>query len=98
MQNVKCQFKYILYADIMAHFQIVYHADNVVNSTEQINSKQKWLEKWLKSNKISIYNADKRKFVLFSFNEIMHFPPSKLNNNAIGETFVTKFLGIHRSW
>ena len=33
--------------------------------------------------------------MLFSYNKNMHFPPIKIGNNTIGETFVIKFLGIH---
>ena len=52
---------------MIAHFQLVYHADdNVMDSAELINSKLKCLNRWLKSNKISI-NADKTRYILFSF-------------------------------
>ena len=39
--------------------------DNVIDSAELINSELKCLDRWLKSNKISI-NADKTKYMLFS--------------------------------
>ena len=80
---------------MIAHFQLVYHADyNVVDSAELINSELKCLEQWLKSNKISI-NANNTKFMLFSYNENIHFPLIKIGNNAIGEASDTKCLGIH---
>ena len=49
---------------------------------------------WLKSNKISI-NADKTKYMLFSYNKNVNFPDISVCNNTINETSVTKFLGIH---
>ena len=39
--------------------------DNVMDSDELINSELKCLDRWLKSNKISI-NPDKTKYMLFS--------------------------------
>ena len=57
----KCsnQFKYTLYADDSALSTCV-PGDNVMDSAELINSELKCLNRWLKSNKISI-NADKTK-------------------------------------
>ena len=80
----KCanQFKYILYADDSTLSTCV-PCDNVMDSAELINSELKYLDRWLKSNKISI-NADKTKYVLFAYNKIINF-----------ETSVTKFLAIH---
>ena len=49
---------------------------------------------WLKSTKISI-NADKTKYMLFSYTSIVNFPDISVGNNTINETSVTKFLGIH---
>ena len=45
-------------------------------------------------NKISI-NADKTKYMLFSYNKNLNFPDISVGNNTISETAVTKFLGIH---
>ena len=57
----KCsnQFKYILYPDDSTLSTCV-PGDNVMDSSELINSELKCLDRWLKSNKISI-NADKTK-------------------------------------
>ena len=52
------------------------------------------LASWLKPNKISI-NADKTKYVLFSYNKNANFPDISVGNNKINETSATKFLGIH---
>ena len=58
-------FKYILYADDST-LQTCVPGDNVMGSAELINSELKCLDRWLKSNKISI-NADKTKYMLFSY-------------------------------
>ena len=80
---------------MIAHFQLVYHViDNVMDSAEQINSELKCLDRWLKSNKVSI-NADKTKDMLFSCNKNVNFPDISVSNTKINETSVTKFLGIH---
>ena len=65
-----------------------------MDSTELINSELKCLDRWLKSYKISI-NADKSKYMLFSYNKNVNFPDISVGNNTINETSVTKFLGIH---
>ena len=91
----KCsnQFKYILYADDSTLSTCV-PGDNVIGSAELINIQLKCLDRWLKSNKISI-NADKTKYMLFSYNKNVNFPDNFPGNNIINETSVTKFLGIH---
>ena len=62
------QFKYILYfTRMIAHFQLVYQCDKVMDSAELINNELKYLNKWLKSNKIRI-NACKTKYMLFTYN------------------------------
>ena len=55
----KCsnQFKYILFANDSTLSSCV-PGDNVMDSAELINSELKCLDRWLKSNKISI-NGDK---------------------------------------
>ena len=68
--------------------------DNVMGSEELINSELKCLDRWLKLNKISI-NADKTKYMLFSYNKNVNFPDINVGNNTINETSITKFLGIH---
>ena len=68
--------------------------DNVMDSAELINSELKCLDRWLKSNKISI-NADKTKYMLFSYNKNEKFPDISVGNNTNNETSDTKFWGIH---
>ena len=91
----KCsnQFKYILYADDSTLSTCVPCA-NVMDSAELINSELKCLDRWLKSNKISI-NEDKTKYMLFSYGKDVNFPDISVGNKRINETSVTKFLGIH---
>ena len=68
-----------------------------MDSAEVINSELKCLNRWLKSNKISI-NADKTKYMLFSFNKNVNLPFINIGNNKINETCDTKFLGIQYIW
>ena len=63
---------------------------NVLDSAELLNSELKRLDRWLKSNKISI-NADKTKYMLFSYNKYVNFPDISVGNNTINETSVTHF-------
>ena len=63
-----------------------------MDSAELINSALKCLDRWLKSNKISI-NADKTKHMLFSYNKNVNFPDISVGNNTINETSFTKFFG-----
>ena len=65
-----------------------------MDSAKLINSEIKCLDRWLKSNKISI-NADKTKQKLFSYNKNVNFPDISVGNNTINEISVTKFLGVH---
>ena len=67
---------------------------HIEDSAELINSVLKCLDRWLKSNKISI-NADKTKYMLFSYNKNVSFPDISVGNNTINATSVTKFLDIH---
>ena len=55
-----------------------------------INYELKCLSRWPKSNKIRI-DADKTKYMLFSFNKNINFPLIKKGKNKINETCVTKF-------
>ena len=70
----KCsnQFKHIVYADDSTLSTCV-PDDKVTDSAELINSELKCRDRWLKSNKISI-NADKTKYMLFSYNKNVNFP------------------------
>ena len=92
---LKCsnQFKYILYADDSTLSTCV-PGDNVIDTAKLINSELKCLDRWLKSNKISI-NADKTKYMQFYYGKDVNFPDISVGNNTINETSVTKFMGIH---
>ena len=92
---IKCtnQYKYILYADD-GTLSTCIPGDNVMVSAELINRELKCLNRWLKSNKISI-NADKTKYMQFSYNKYVNFQMIKIGNKNINETPVTKFSGIH---
>ena len=72
--------------------------DNVLDSAELINSELKCLDRWLKSNKISI-NADKTKYMymLFTYNKNVNFNHISVGNNTINETSVTKAYIVTKS-
>ena len=53
-----------------------------MDSAELINSELKCLDRWLKSNKISI-NADETKYMLFSYIKNVNFPDNSVGNNTI---------------
>ena len=63
-----------------------------MDSAELTNSELKCLDRWLKSNKISI-DADKPKYMLFSYNKNVNFPVISIGNNTINETSVNKIFG-----
>ena len=87
------QFKYIFNADDSTLSTCV-PGDNVIDSAELINNQLNCLNVWLKSKKISI-NADKTKYMLFSYNKNVNFIIIEIGINKINETSVTNFLGIH---
>ena len=65
-----------------------------MDSVEPINSELTCLDRWLKSNKISI-DTDQSKYMLFSYNKKLNFADISVGNNKINETSVTKCVGIH---
>ena len=56
-----------------------------MDSVELINCKIKCLDRWLKSNKLGI-NADKTKYMLFSYGKVVNFPEIGVGNNTIKGT------------
>ena len=80
---------------MIAHSQLMYQVI-MFWTAELINSELKCLDRWLKSNKISI-NAEKTKHILFSYNKNVNFPDINVGNKTINETSVTKFFGIHNN-
>ena len=65
-----------------------------MDSAELINSELKCLDRWLKSNKISI-NADKTKCMLFSYGKDVNFPDISIGNNAINELLLLNETLLH---
>ena len=65
-----------------------------MDSAELVNNELKFLNRWLKSDKISI-NADKTMYMLYSYTKNVKFPIIKIGNNKINETYVIKFSGIY---
>ena len=57
-----------------------------MDTAKLFNNELKCLNRWLKSNKISI-NVDKTKYMLFSYNKNVNFIIIKLGNNKINETW-----------
>ena len=76
-----------------AHFQHAYQVC-IMDSAELINNELKCLNRWLKSNEISI-NADKTKCMQFSYNKNVDLSIINIGNNKTNETSVTKYFGIH---
>ena len=74
--NLNTSFEHII-----AHFQLI-PGDNVMDSAELINKELKCLNRWVKLNKISI-NADKTKYMLFSYNKNVNLLIIKIGNNII---------------
>ena len=76
---------------MIEHYQLVCQVhDNVMDSAELINTELKCTNRWLQSNKI-IINADRTKYMLFSYNKSVNFPIIKIGNIKIYETSVAKF-------
>ena len=69
------QFKYIFYVNDSTISSRI-PGDNVMESAELINSELKFLEQWMKSNKITS-NNDKMKFMVFSYSKICISPLSR---------------------
>ena len=68
--------------------------DKFIDFTELINSELKCLDRWLKLYKISI-NADKTKYIMFSYGKDVNFIDISVGNNTFNEISDTIFLGIH---
>ena len=93
-QDVRINIK-TFFARMIAHFQLnCVPGDNVMDSAELINSELKCLNRWLKSNKISI-SADKTKYMMFSYNRNVNLPIIKIGNNKINEISATQLLCIY---
>ena len=61
-----------------------------MDSAELINSELKCLDRWLKSNKISI-NADKTKYMMLTYNKSVNFPDISVGNKTINEILLLNF-------
>ena len=81
LSRCSSQFKYIDCADDST-LSICIPGNNVMDSAQLINSELKWLNIWLKSNKISI-NADKTENMLFSCNRNVNLLIIKIGNKKI---------------
>ena len=51
------------------------------------------MNKWILSNKICI-NAEKTKYILFSYKNTVHLPPISIGNSRIERSASLKFLGL----
>ena len=65
-----------------------------MDSAELINSELKCLNRRLKTNKI-IINADKIKYMLFSYNRNVNFPIIKIGTIKLMKLLLLSFLCIH---
>ena len=85
-------FKFTLFADdstLSCNFNNT-PRDLIFNSIENELSK---VNSWLTTNRIKI-NADKSKFICFSYRKTLQARPLKLGESFIQETQHTKFLGL----
>ena len=67
--------------------------ENAQEFTLTLNHELNNVNKWLTSNRICI-NADKTKYVIFSYRKLLYLPNIKIGSATIEETNNIKFLGI----
>ena len=62
-------------------------------SIDMMNNELDEVNKWILSNKICI-NAEKTKYIIFSYKNTVHLPPISIGNSMIERSDTLKFLGI----
>ena len=85
-------FKFTLFADdstLTATFP-----KNEANITDKLNNELVLVNSWLTANKISV-NADKTKYIIFSYRRQTMLNLIRIGNVKIEETTDIKFLGVH---
>ena len=85
-------FNFILFADDSTLSTSLSSLDK--SAISRINVELSHVNSWLTANKISI-NADKTKFITFTYRKKLNFSPLiKIGNNIIKKTDHIKFLGV----
>jgi len=90
LPNASNLFKYTLFADDSTLSASFNRNDDIAGT---INAELVNVNSWLKANKICI-NANKTKYILFTYRKNIVLPPILINNDRIGEVNHIKFLGI----
>ena len=85
-------FKFILFADDSA-LSTSFTEENALEFTLTLNNELKNDNNWLTSNRICI-NADKTKYMIFSYRKLLHLTNIKMDLQTIEETNNIKFGGI----
>ena len=91
--NISNKFKFTLFADDST-LSCAIPRDNILDARESINANLTYVHDWLCVNKLAI-NADKTKYIIFSYNNCYILPGIKIGRNRITSQDKIKFLGIY---
>ena len=85
-------FKFILIAGDST-LSTSFPEENALEFTLTLNHELSNVNNWVTSNRICI-NADKTKYMIFSYRKLLHLTNIKIGSATIKETNHIKFLGI----
>ena len=85
-------FKFILFAD-ESTLSTSFAEENALEFTLTLNHELNNVNNWLTSNRICI-NADKTKYMIFSYRKLLHLTNIKIGSATIEETNNIQFLRI----
>ena len=92
LPNSSSLFKFILFADDST-LSILFAEENVLEFSLIINHEVNNVNNWLTSNSICM-NANKTKYMIFSYRKLLHLTNIKIGSTTIEETNNIKFVGI----
>ena len=92
LPNSSSLFKFILFADDSTP-STSFAEENALEFTLTLNHELNNVNNWLTSNRICV-NADKIKYMLFSYRKLLHINNIKIGSKTIEEANNIKFLGI----
>ena len=84
LPNSSSLFKFILFADDST-LSTSFPEENVLEFTLTLNHELNNVNNWLTANRICI-NADKRKYMIFSYRKLLHLTNIKIGSATIEET------------
>ena len=93
LPNCSDKFKFVLFADDSA-LSVVIPPKNINNEIVNVNCELKRVNRWLRCSKICL-NADKTKFMLFSYRKEFMLPGIFIDDCLIEECDALKYLGIY---